>query len=51
MHADFAVADLPAEVERVVGLGAEVLAELDQDGARWTTLADPEGNAFCLVAA
>ena len=51
VHADFAVADLSAEVERVVGLGAEVLAEREEDGARWTTLADPEGNEFCLVAA
>ncbi|GAA5172461.1 VOC family protein [Pseudonocardia eucalypti] len=39
-----------AEVERLVGLGATVL--WDQVGAvpgiDWTTMADPEGNEFCV---
>jgi predicted enzyme related to lactoylglutathione lyase len=50
VHVDLAVADLSAEVERVVGLGARSLAQREEDGVRWTTLADPEGNEFCLVA-
>lgn len=44
------VGDLPAAVERAVGLGARPVAEQEQDGQTWRTLADPEGNLFCLVA-
>ncbi len=38
-----------AEVERLVGLGAKVLGEVDEHGMRHTTLADPEGNEFCVA--
>jgi hypothetical protein len=37
-----------AEVERLTGLGATVLWEGRQGPATWTTLADPEGNEFCV---
>jgi hypothetical protein len=37
-----------AEVARLVGLGARVLWE-GTVGGRWTTLADPEGNEFCVA--
>ncbi|WP_405750672.1 hypothetical protein OHA19_16825 [Streptomyces sp. NBC_00012] len=37
-----------AEVERLVGLGARVLREVAEQGGTWTTLADPEGNEFCV---
>jgi predicted enzyme related to lactoylglutathione lyase len=50
VHVDFAVADLDAEVERVVGLGARSLAQREEGAIRWTTMADPEGNEFCLIA-
>ena len=43
-------ADLPAAVERAVGLGAQVVATHDEADQHWQTLADPEGNLFCLVA-
>lgn len=40
-----------AEVERLVGLGAtfrwDVLDEVPH--VQWTTMADPEGNLFCLA--
>ena len=40
-----------AEVQRLVGLGAthqwDVLDEVPH--VRWTTLADPEGNLFCVA--
>ncbi len=42
--------DLPAAVARAVGLGASVVHVHDQDDVTWQTLADPEGNLFCLVA-
>jgi Glyoxalase-like domain len=35
-----------AEVERVVSLGATVVAVHDGDDGRWTLLTDPEGNEF-----
>ena len=53
LHLDLHVpslADLPAAVERAVGLGATLVAAVEQDGQTWRTLADPEGNVFCLVA-
>ena len=52
VHLDLHVpeADLPAAVQQAVSLGATVVSEHDEDRARWWTLADPEGNLFCLVA-
>ncbi|MHA7294524.1 VOC family protein [Arthrobacter sp. HLT1-21] len=35
-------------VERLLGLGARHL-DIGQIGVPWTVLADPEGNAFCVV--
>ncbi|MFD8755566.1 VOC family protein [Kitasatospora sp. NPDC059577] len=37
------------EAERLVALGATVLADRRRpDGTGWITLADPEGNEFCV---
>ncbi|MFG2620438.1 VOC family protein [Streptomyces sp. NPDC048507] len=37
------------EVERLLGLGATVLGDHRRpDGAGWVTMADPEGNEFCV---
>jgi predicted enzyme related to lactoylglutathione lyase len=47
-HLDLGTKDREAEVERLVGLGATLLHEGDEFGVRWTTLADPEGNEFCV---
>jgi hypothetical protein len=49
-HVDLVTADLPAEVERLVRLGATRVADIEEDGAKWTTLTDPAGNEFDLVA-
>ncbi len=51
VHVDFATPDLAAEVERILTLGATHLAEVEEGGYRWATLADPEGNEFDVVAA
>lgn len=48
MHLDLAATDRGAEVERLVALGAEHLYDKDEWGHQWTTLADPEGNEFCV---
>jgi predicted enzyme related to lactoylglutathione lyase len=39
------------EVARLVGLGATQLADFRRaDGSGWITLADPEGNEFCVLS-
>ena len=48
MHLDLHVDDRPSEVNRVVTLGATVVGEYDENGWRWTTMADVEGNEFCV---
>jgi hypothetical protein len=50
-HADFMAADLDGEVQRILTLGATHLADIEEGGYRWATLADPEGNEFDVVAA
>jgi len=52
MHLDFSAADPQVEltdlVGRLVALGATAHGEHDEWGTRWTVLADPEGNEFCV---
>jgi hypothetical protein len=45
VHLDLGSADVGAEVNRLVGLGARIVAEYDGH----ITLADPEGNEFCVM--
>jgi hypothetical protein len=45
VHLDLASADVSADVLRLAGLGARVLAE--QQG--WVTMEDPQGNEFDLT--
>lgn len=45
VHLDVSVGDRDAEVTRLVGLGGRVVASYDT----WTTMADVEGNEFCVV--
>jgi predicted enzyme related to lactoylglutathione lyase len=49
VHVDLATPDLDAELDRLAGLGATRVADLDEGGTRWTTLSDPEGNEFDVV--
>ena len=40
------------EVERLLGLGATQVGDFRRDGGMgWVTLADPEGNEFCILRA
>jgi hypothetical protein len=48
MHLDLHVADPEGEVERLVALGATRLGTGSIGDIRWTTMADPEGNEFCI---
>jgi hypothetical protein len=44
VHLDLRCADFDGEIERMIALGARVVAENDT----FTVLGDPEGNEFCL---
>lgn len=48
VHVDLEAADRPAEVARLVSLGATAVSDHDEWGASWTVLTDPEGNEFCV---
>ena len=50
MHPDLITGDLQAEVERLIGLGASRKADVEMGSMRWTTLLDPEGNEFDVIA-
>jgi predicted enzyme related to lactoylglutathione lyase len=51
VHVDFSVADVDAEVSRLVALGASETGRHDfGSDFRWVVLADPAGNAFCVAA-
>lgn len=49
MHLDLHVADLDAEVERLVALGATRLGDETLGELRWVRMADPEGNELDVV--
>jgi hypothetical protein len=51
LHVDLGSTDRAAEVDRLVALGASPVGDFDEYGARWTTLADPEGNVFDVAQA
>jgi predicted enzyme related to lactoylglutathione lyase len=48
LHLDFEAAELEAEVERLVGLGACVVERREHHGP-FTVMQDPEGNELCIV--
>ncbi len=48
LHLDLYSATPKQEVERLVGLGAIVVKEQNED-EDFTVLADPEGNLFCVI--
>jgi predicted enzyme related to lactoylglutathione lyase len=53
MHLDIEVADIEAEVARLVDLGATQLSSgpCSEHGSTWFLMADPEGNEFCVCDA
>jgi predicted enzyme related to lactoylglutathione lyase len=50
LHLDLHVPDVEAEAARLEALGARRLARTEEFGLVWVTMADPEGNEFCLAA-
>lgn len=51
VHLDLTAADLDAEVDRLVSAGATLVERRGDESFRWVTLADPDGNQFCVAAA
>jgi predicted enzyme related to lactoylglutathione lyase len=49
LHLDLAATDWEAEIGRLTDLGATRIRDVQENGARWITLADPGGNEFDLV--
>lgn len=51
LHFDLRPTDLTQaeEVERLLGLGASVHADLRRGDGGWVTMLDPEGNEFCVL--
>jgi Glyoxalase-like domain len=45
---DLAAKDPPAEIARLVALGATMVQARQGNGASWTVMLDPEGNEFCI---
>ncbi len=51
MHIDIHAADAPEFIESLRSRGAQLLGDrIDAYGIWWQTMADPEGNEFCVVA-
>ncbi|WP_460662602.1 VOC family protein [Kribbella swartbergensis] len=48
LHLDLLVEDVEAEVSRLESLGARRLEDHAEYGTRWSVLADPESNEFCV---
>jgi predicted enzyme related to lactoylglutathione lyase len=50
MHLDIQLTDMRKELQRLLELGAQLVeAPHDDGGYEIATLADPQGNEFCLV--
>ncbi|MBY8339540.1 VOC family protein [Streptomyces spinosirectus] len=50
LHMDFRPDDRDAEVARLLALGARHVDVGQGDDVPWVTLADPEGNEFCVLS-
>ncbi len=48
-HLDLYASDQKAEVERLLSIGAKRVDWRYPEGADYIVLADPDGNAFCVV--
>jgi predicted enzyme related to lactoylglutathione lyase len=49
VHLDLTAPDLAAEVDRLVSAGATLVGRRGDESFRWVTLADPQGNLFCVA--
>jgi Glyoxalase-like domain len=51
LHLDISTGDLAGTTEQLLSLGATKLWDVEKGERHWTTMADPEGNEFDLIAA
>lgn len=51
IHLDLTADDLDGEVDRLLGAGATLVERRGDESFRWVTLADPQGNQFCVADA
>lgn len=49
LHLDLSVEDRVATVAALLADGATCVAEHDMGTFRWTVMADPDGNQFCIA--
>jgi len=49
LHLDLTTDDLDGEVDRLVDAGAAMVGRRGDETFRWVTLADPDGNEFCVA--
>ncbi len=49
VHLDLNASDLDAARAELLGAGATLVAERGDESFRWVTLADPQGNQFCIA--
>jgi predicted enzyme related to lactoylglutathione lyase len=49
VHIDLQAADVVAEADRLISLGAQQIRSLAENNNRWVSLCDPEGNEFDLA--
>lgn len=49
LHLDMQAQDRRAAVRDLLADGATLVAEQEMPGFRWTVLADPDGNQFCVA--
>ena len=49
VHLDIGTDDVATEVNRLEGIGAKIVEEKEHGTIRWTIMADPEGNEFCVT--
>lgn len=51
VHVDLVSDSLDKAISHAVDCGATRVGDFDENGFQWSTLADPEGNEFDIVAA
>lgn len=49
LHLDLMSPDVEAEVERLMSAGASLVGRRGDESFAWVTLADPDGNEFCVA--
>ena len=50
VHLDFTVADVDAAINHILALGGRTVREVREGAGHFVTMADPDGNEFCVAA-